>query len=298
MKSKDELLLIIPHSIKFKSNIELTQMEIKSSYEKILVEISKPQIENNQPVRRLSFFLPTIYKLVGSLPIKLSIGLFGYRNYNKKQQIIIANSTHVAKEVKMPDGTKVWLRSESLISYHKNFRSNRVVVLKGEALFEVMKDKKHPFKVKTNFGKITVFGTTFSVRSFDNEEFTRTLLKEGVVNFTDVKDKNGVILKPGEEATLNNGSGKMTVIQVDNIERKLMWRSHNFVFENEPLSQIVTEIAEEFKIKLLIADEKLAKERYTLQFNRNETLGKILEILSDVGKFRCRQQTDYFIIEK
>ncbi len=298
MKSKEELLMDNVHKIKFKPNVVFSQGEINASFEGIKDKIDRSYVFNDRTASRFRFFSPTIYKLAGSLAILLSIGFLGYRYYNEQRQIIFANSSDVAKELTMPDGTKVWLRSESAIIYHQNYSSNRSVELTGEAFFEVIKDKEHPFNVKTKLGKITVLGTTFSVRAYENEGFTRTILKEGSVNFTDAEDKNAVILKPGEEATLQKGSENMTVKKVENIDRKLTWQSHNFIFENEPLSQIVSEIGGAFNKKIQILDTNLANQRYTLKFNRGESLTKILDVLSDVAEFKYKQEKSNLIIEK
>ncbi|NDP19981.1 MAG: DUF4974 domain-containing protein [Paludibacter sp.] len=49
---------------------------------------------------------------------------------------------------------------------------------------------------------------------------------------------------------------------------------------------------------MLIPDIKLANQRYTLKFNRDESFTKILDVLSDVAKFKYRQEKGSFIIEK
>ena len=63
--------------------------------------------------------------------------------------------THVPRGEKsqliLPDGSKVWLNSESDISYPSDFMDgNRVMKLSGEAYFEVAKLENKPFTVETN----------------------------------------------------------------------------------------------------------------------------------------------------
>ena len=50
----------------------------------------------------------------------------------------------------LPDGTSVWLSPQSRIKIPNEFnRKNRMVELNGEGYFEVTKDDKKPFTVKT-----------------------------------------------------------------------------------------------------------------------------------------------------
>ncbi|MCZ4279116.1 FecR family protein, partial [Rhodococcoides yunnanense] len=52
--------------------------------------------------------------------------------------------------ITLPDGTNVWLNARTTMQYANSFnRNERVVILKGEAYFDVAKDEKHPFIVQT-----------------------------------------------------------------------------------------------------------------------------------------------------
>ena len=67
-------------------------------------------------------------------------------------------------ELTLPDGTKVQINSESSIIYPKSFRGDtRTVYLSGEANFDVHKDKKHPFIVKTSLLSVRALGTKFNI---------------------------------------------------------------------------------------------------------------------------------------
>jgi ferric-dicitrate binding protein FerR (iron transport regulator) len=298
MNNKEQKMQDYLHKIKFKENLVLSQEDINHSFAKIKERIDLPLQVDLPPAKRLNIFLGMPFKVAASIALLLTASFFGYNYLDGQKEIIVANNTESVKLVQLPDGSKISLRSLSSIVYRKNYEKNRLVELQGEALFEVEKDKQHPFSVETKMGKITVLGTTFSVRSYSNETFTKTLLKEGSVEFAGNDKVATVILKPGEEALLNQGAKIIEVRKVVNIDRALAWQTHNFSFDNDSLSVILSVITNSFDKQLVIKDKELSKKRYTLKFNRNESLPKILDILSEVAKFKYQIENDKVIIEK
>ncbi|MFR7876595.1 MAG: FecR family protein [Butyricimonas paravirosa] len=84
--------------------------------------------------------------------------------------------------LELPDGTVVWVNSESALRFPEKFTSNRrEVFLEGEAYFEVKKDANRPFYVHTEAGKVRVLGTAFNVCAYSNDRFWQTTLVEGSV---------------------------------------------------------------------------------------------------------------------
>lgn len=66
----------------------------------------------------------------------------------------------------LPDSTLVWLNAGSKISYSQGFGvKDRHLQLNGEGYFEVRKDVKLPFDVKTRKLNVTVLGTKFNFRN-------------------------------------------------------------------------------------------------------------------------------------
>src|SRR6185436_7434874 len=66
--------------------------------------------------------------------------------------------------VLLPDGSQVWLNSESKLIYAGVFSdSTREVRLEGEGYFDIVKDPSHPFIVHTDGIDVRVLGTTFNL---------------------------------------------------------------------------------------------------------------------------------------
>ncbi|MFZ4724179.1 MAG: FecR family protein [Paludibacter sp.] len=298
MNKEEQNLQDYLQKIKFKDKIVLNQEDVKASFAKIKERIDLPNEVVLPPSKKVNLFTTIPFRIAASIAIVFTLSILGYNYYDSKLQIVLANNTELVKQFVLPDGSKVALRGNSTLSYSKHYSTNRNVALQGEALFEVNKNKEFPFTVQTETGKVTVLGTIFSVRAYADEHATKTLLKEGSVKMTNNDDEMLVVLKPGDEAILNEGATTINVHKVENIERELAWQSHNFSFENEPLDTILTVISDAFNKKLEIKNKVLAKKRYTLKFNRDESLSRMLDILSEVAKFNYRLEEDFIIIDK
>lgn len=144
--------------------------------------------------------------------------------------------------MRLPDGSKVWLNAASRITYATslNERGERLVKLEsGEAYFEVMKDKKHPFIVKTSLQEVQVLGTHFNINTYADELNTKTTLLEGSVRIHSVKGQN-VILKPGQQSILSANVWKVANVSTDEI---IAWKNGLFTFNETDIPTIMRQIS-------------------------------------------------------
>ena len=89
----------------------------------------------------------------------------------------VSNSKKTEIKVVLPDQSYVWLQQNSNISYSKEFRNIRNVVLKGEALFEVSPLDNVPLTVRTKALELTGKAVKFNVLSSDS--LTSVIVLEG-----------------------------------------------------------------------------------------------------------------------
>ena len=179
-------------------------------------------------------------------------------------------------EVNLPDGSHVWLNSESRLSFTDNFLDKtRSVALKGEALFKVRKGEK-PFIVSTKFGEVKVKGTTFNVCAFENSIFKTTLV-EGSVTYKNTELKKEVTLSPGQQIVLNEKEG----IQVQEVKTDLYtsWKNGLIIFEKEPLSDVMRKLERHFAIRIELEDNPLRDMRFTGKIE-NESLAEVMEYIN------------------
>lgn len=178
-------------------------------------------------------------------------------------------------QLRLPDGTKVWLNSASTLTYPASFAmlKTRQVVLKGEAYFEVSKDKNHPFVVKTDKQEVKVLGTHFNVNAYADEPTVKTTLIEGRVIVDTEKDTKE--LNPGEQAVVT--SSMVNVFSAD-IYQTMAWKNGDFVFEGASLRTIMRQISRWYDVDLSY-EGTIAELQFGGSISRNKNLYEVLRAL-------------------
>lgn len=182
--------------------------------------------------------------------------------------------------VTLPDGSNVWLNSASDLKYPSRFSpEERVVELTGEAYFEVEKDGKRPFKVKSPGQQIEVLGTSFNITAYREEEVTRTALITGSVKITNSAGESLVLL-PSEEAQLQS-SGALSKQSVD-IEGAVAWKNGYFVFNNESIYSILRKISRWYDVEIQYEGD-VGKLSFLGIIPRSENISVVLNRLAKTG---------------
>src|SRR5690606_7283691 len=95
---------------------------------------------------------------------------------------IVSNARGEKSKVILPDGTVIDLNYESILKYPKKFNDTiRQVELTGEAFFDVYHIDNYPFIVKTGVLETQVYGTSFNINSFDENQKLEVSLVTGKV---------------------------------------------------------------------------------------------------------------------
>lgn len=177
-------------------------------------------------------------------------------------------------QVRLPDGTKVWLNAASSLTYPAHFAvlKERQVELSGEAYFEVAPRKDKPFRVKTANQEIEVLGTHFNVNSYGDESSERTTLIEGAVKVT--SRTGSALLKPGQEARVKED---IRIREAD-IETALSWKNGYFRFRGENIKSIMRELSRWYDIEVQY-EGAISDEEYNGKISRFKNISQVLKML-------------------
>lgn len=187
-------------------------------------------------------------------------------------------------QVNLPDGSKVWLNAASSLKYPANLSAfnERRVELRGEAYFEVAKNNHKPFIVETDKQEVAVLGTHFNVKSYADDNSTRTTLLEGSVQVIPKTNRiTRTTLKPGLQAELNDNGLKVRPVETDD---EIDWKNGDFVFKEESLESIMRKIARWYDVEVIYENgipQNVALEGLV---SRSRRISAVLSLMESTGK--------------
>lgn len=212
----------------------------------------------------------------------------GKLQYNPAQELaeaIVYNTMTTPRgrqfRLTLPDGTRVWMNAASSLRFPTRFAGDtRLVVLTGEAYFEVTADKTKPFLVELPGGKsIEVTGTHFNVKAYVDEADTKTTLLEGAVTVR--MYEHSLEMKPGQQTRMMN-SGQITLVHGASTQQAIAWMSRSFSFHGDNLETILKQLARWYDIEVKV-EGSLPTTPYTSNLSMDNNLSDILTVLSKSG---------------
>jgi len=258
---------------------ELNEVDSQKAFLIVKGKIQKPDKVKSilTIVSRIAAFL-FVPLLIGSL-----LTIYKITNTSKPQQFAIQEITSppgIRSQILLPDGTKVWLNSESSIKFNLPFdQAQRNVALSGEAFFDVHKNPKVPFVVKSGNVAVSVLGTRFNFKAYDQENKVEVVLEEGKINLNTTKDHGGpeVTMNPGERAVYDKTDHSTQITNVK-IDKYIAWHSGRLVFDDTPLPEVAAQLDRWYGIEVVLIGPQIENYKITTTFE-NESLNQVLDLL-------------------
>lgn len=209
-------------------------------------------------------------------------GLFILRQ--PKVEMIELTASNGTMTITLPDSTKVWLNRYASITYPKTFADDRrIVSISGEVYFEVAHDTSRPFTVDGKWLEVTVLGTKFNFNSSEDKENTVSLL-EGKIEVTPGKNKDGVVLSPGQKVLFNPQNGRMSISQV-NTALDAVWHNRLIRFHNATIAEIAADLEELYGVEITIRNSVDNSRTYSGSTVYYSSIDSTLEALSETIPF-------------
>ncbi|QIA07418.1 FecR family protein [Draconibacterium halophilum] len=203
-------------------------------------------------------------------------------------------------QIKLADGSKVWLNSGSKLVYPAtNTGNKREVYIDGEAIFNVAHIDNKPFYVNTKDFKIKVLGTVFNVNAYEDDNNSGTVLAEGKIeisanNNTVFHSEKKTIL-PGTRIVYNNNTERFEESQVDVI-KYLSWRDGYLILEKEPLETILKKISRYYNVDIELQSAAIGKETFSGNLNLRNTAEEVLNIIAETTQIKLNRENNKLII--
>lgn len=184
------------------------------------------------------------------------------------------------KTITLPDGSVVKTNSSSILVYPEDFgKKQRVIYLTGEANFQVTKNAKVPFIVKSKDFAVTALGTEFNVSSYPNEDYYKTTLIEGSIKIENPEKGIGHILEVEEQFSYNTKTSKYTIEKTE-IEDVTAWQRGELVFREATVAEIIKVL--ERKYKVIFHNNSKNTDIYNFSFSKDAPLEKVLGVMKNV----------------
>ena len=181
-------------------------------------------------------------------------------------------------QITLPDETKVWLNAESSLRFPTAFTTmERVVVLTGEAYFEVAPNKSKPFIVKTGQSNTRVLGTSFNIMAYPDEGPVKTTLLEGAVKIDE--GSHSAVLEPGEQGIFNDGVINTKTV---NTRAVVAWKDGYYFFDRTPVQSVMRQIARWYNVDIVYKGA-VPKDEIVGRIPRTAYVSEVLHIMELIG---------------
>ena len=184
--------------------------------------------------------------------------------------------------LKLSDGTDVYLNSGTLMKYPVSFLPNqtRSVYIEGEAFFNVKKATNSIFEVRSNQIIASVYGTKFNFKNFSEDFSSDIVLVEGSLGISNVNSNDINMLSPGYKASIDKEVFNISKSKV-NSKIYTSWVDGDVIFRNETFDQIIQKLQRLYNITI-INNSKISNQLFNASINVEEE--KIEEVLGYFNK--------------
>lgn len=193
----------------------------------------------------------------------------------------------VKAKIMLPDSSWVWLNSDSKIVYPDRFIGDlREIEFSGEAFFDIKRDSLHPLIIRTNKNfMIEVLGTSFNLKSYDDDNEARTTLYSGKLNvISKVNNRESekskeiiTTLSPLESCIIKNN--QVTVqSKPENVADHTAWKDGKIIFESTPISEVVKILERWHGVQFVVKDRSVYNYNITARF-KTESIVQIMEMI-------------------
>lgn len=272
----------------------------KTSLESYAIEAKKcllPQKTTNGV--KFEIRIRQTLKYAATIALLILSGFGANKIYNRIEQqnivFITATADKEHKGIILPDGSIVMLNNCSSIRYPNKFiAGNRAVEIQGEAFFQITKDKKHPFIVHANEGRVKVLGTSFNIKAYKDDRLFSVSVETGKVE-VNVKESFMQLL-PNECLIYDKENGNI-LKRKDNVEQITSWMQGGLYFNNTPIQSIILELERIYGCKIEL-DANCTFEETLFGEHDNQSLDAVLKSIEYSTGIKNRKENERIILYK
>lgn len=168
----------------------------------------------------------------------LIMGLFNFSDLPLRLKADHLTVAGERQRLELGDGSKVLLNTKSAFSSELDDRQRIARLYEGEAFFEVPSAKGLPLEVEAGPVRMSASSTSFAVRYLDG--VAQIQVERGAVNVQATQGNSQVSLNAGDSLRVGpEGFGHREKLDQN---KDLAWVEGRLIFDNCPLSEVLTEL--------------------------------------------------------
>ncbi len=214
-------------------------------------------------------------------------GLLVYQQTNGDDKNSVTGQYHTIEtepgqqyKVVLPDGTNLRLNAASSIRFSVDVNQQRIIYLKGEALFDIAPGNTAPFVVYTGNAAITLQQAKLNVKAYA-QQTVATLLKG---NMAIKAGADSAQLTAGNiataVATAKQVTPKITLMKVDSLSA-ISWTKTTRVYKDASMREFVTDIGRWYNLEIVNLGCIPSSARIGIVICSNTPMERVLEIFTD-----------------
>jgi len=179
--------------------------------------------------------------------------------------------------IMLPDSSSVLLSKGSRLGYAATMaeENERVVILDGQAFFDIRKNEQQPFVVHAGQLEVHVLGTAFNVKAIDREEQVTVTVRRGRVRVDEQQQPLETLL-PAQQLGYDVRRKTYKKQQVHS-SAYLDWQHvGDLKFENISVKEACGVFERNFGVYFAFKDSHIGDYRFTTRFASDEPMEKVL----------------------
>lgn len=253
-------------------------------------EERRSRILHFRKLRKRQQFYSNLLKVAALVLVAFMSGILTFRYapqpvveeiYQPVYSEIVTNAAERAN-VELSDGSKVTLNADSKLIIPDRFRSDRrEVELQGQAFFDIRHDRNRPFYIQSGNAVVEVLGTSFDVRSYQNENEIRVAVRTGTIELHKTDDPdNKLVVNEGYKGMVSSENGKLSLELVDDPDAHFGWLQGMIVFRNTKLSDVFIQLERSYGVKITVEEglDELLNEKFTASL-KTRSVREVMDVI-------------------
>ncbi len=188
-----------------------------------------------------------------------------------------------SNKVILADGTIVWLKDNASLGHSKLSPGNREVTLSGEALFEVARDREHPFVIHCGRYDVSVLGTSFNIKASD--DVVELTVLTGTVKLSSTRTDKSVIVNPREHVIFSDSAINRSATPDESITSVIANTQYDMHFEDTRMEEVVKRVESKFDVHVVLESDDIGNCMISADFT-DQSLPLTLAMISEALGFQ------------